>query len=143
MDNLERNRGTRASTLATLAALAMSCLLLIGCAGPQSAGTSSASSGREGSATTSSARSSAAERFSLVAATDDGHDADRAFAAQAAEEMGVPQEAGIMCSIGEPVYWEEGDQWLRGVAFYEDGQLCAGADCDESGTPVTHFVYYL
>lgn len=60
----------------------------------------------------------------------------------AAEELHVPYNGNVICTIGEPFYSEEFNAEVRSISFYEDGKLVAGADCTEDGTLVGNFVYY-
>lgn len=62
--------------------------------------------------------------------------------ASVAEALGVPFDDSVVCTIGESFYSDELGQRVRSVSFYEDGRLCAGADCSEEGTPLANFVYY-
>lgn len=64
------------------------------------------------------------------------------LASTAAEELNVPYNGSVICTIGEPFYSEEFGVEVRSISFYENGKLCAGADCTEDGTLVGNFVYY-
>lgn len=67
---------------------------------------------------------------------------DAHLIATAREALGVPTDRTIICSVGKEYYWEEGQQYLRSVSFLEDGELCAGADCAQDGTPIRNIVPY-
>lgn len=60
----------------------------------------------------------------------------------ARETLNVPTDRAIVCSLGKEYYWEEGQQYLQSVSFLEDGELCAGADCAQDGTPIRNIVPY-
>lgn len=80
---------------------------------------------------------------SMASGTDGkADDAELRLIEHARDALGVPSDRGIICSLGTEYYWEEGGQRLRSVAFLEDGELCAGADCDEDGVPVRNIVPY-
>ena len=44
------------------------------------------------------------------------------------EELNIPEDADVTCSVGEPRYWENGQIYVAGVGFSENGEYVAGAD---------------
>lgn len=44
------------------------------------------------------------------------------------EELNIPEDADVTCSVGEPIYWENNQIYVAGVGFSENGEYVAGAD---------------
>lgn len=59
---------------------------------------------------------------------------DEEFAERARVQLGVPDLPSITYRIGTPYYWEGAGIMLRPIAFYQDGELVAFADCTLSGS---------
>lgn len=86
--------------------------------------------------------SQALEGSTASEANEGADDAELRLIAHARDALGVPNDRGIVCSLGKEYYWEGGGQHLRSVSFLEDGELCAGADCNEDGVPIRNIVPY-
>lgn len=44
------------------------------------------------------------------------------------DELNIPEDADVTCSVGEPIYWENNQIYVAGVGFSENGEYVAGAD---------------
>ena len=66
-----------------------------------------------------------------------------AFIATARSELQVPDDSSIDAEVEDtPLYWEGADRYVWEIAFYKDGDLVAGAECDESGHTLRDILVY-
>lgn len=77
-----------------------------------------------------------------VSAETGAVDAESAFVARAREGLFVPDRPEITYEIAEPQLWEGTGTWMTPIAFFENGELVASADCTDDGTPVKNMMAY-
>lgn len=65
-----------------------------------------------------------------------------AFIETARAALHVPDDPSITCEVGEPYYWEGAAVYVTPITFYQDGQVVAGADCADDGTPQHSILAY-
>lgn len=69
-------------------------------------------------------------------------DDEAAFVATARAALKVPDDPSITYEIGGPSYWEGAGIYVTRIYFYQNGEVVAGALCNDDGSPARDILVY-
>ncbi len=69
-------------------------------------------------------------------------DDEAAFVATARAALKVPDDPSITYEIGGPNYWEGAGIYVTRIYFYQNGEVVAGALCNDDGSPARDILVY-